>query len=61
MVHNSIMIIVPPFGRFHVPPFTPTYILAKFLVLILSPLVVNEFTVHGSFSFAEEVANFASC
>ena len=26
----------------------------------LSPLTVNEFTVHDSFSFAEEVANFDS-
>ena len=34
---------------------TPTYNLAKFLVSILSPLTVNEFTVHDSFSFAKEV------
>ena len=39
---------------------TPTYNLAKFLVPILWPLTVNEFTVHDSFSFAEEVANFDS-
>ena len=39
---------------------TPTYNLAKFLVPILSPLTVNEFTVHKSFSFAEEAANFDS-
>ena len=41
---------------------TLTYILAKFLVSILSSLTVNEFTVRDSFSFAEEVANFdADC
>ena len=36
----------------------PTYNLAKFLVLILSPLTVNEFTDHDSFLFAEHVVNF---
>ena len=41
---------------------TPTYNLAKFLVSILFPLTVNEFTVHESFLFAEEVVNFdANC
>ena len=41
---------------------TPTYNLAKFLVPILSPLTVNEVTVHDSFLFAEEVVNFdANC
>ena len=41
---------------------TPTYNLAKFLVPILWPLNVNEFTVHDSFSFAEEVVIFdANC
>ena len=41
---------------------TPTYNLGKFLVPILSPLTVNEFTVHDSLLFAEEVANLdANC
>ena len=41
---------------------TRTYTLVKFLVPILSPLTVNEFTVHDAFSFAEEVANIdANC
>ena len=35
----------------------PTYI-AKFLVPILSPLTVNEFLVHDSFSYADEVPSF---
>ena len=37
---------------------TPTYKLAKFLVPILSPLAVNEFSLHDSFSFADEVSSF---
>ena len=37
---------------------TPTYILAKFLVTVLSPLTVNEFTIHDSLSFSEEIVNF---
>ena len=41
---------------------TPTYNPAKFLVSILSPLTINEFTVHDLFAFAEEVVNFdANC
>ena len=43
--------------------FAKLYVdLEKFLVPILSPLTINEFTVHDSFSFAEEVVNFdANC
>ena len=37
---------------------TPVYILAKYLVPILSPLTVNDYTVKGSFTFAKEVINF---
>ena len=33
---------------------------AKFLVSIFSPLTVNEFSVHDSFSFADEVPSFLS-
>ena len=36
------------------------YKLAKFLVPILSPLTVNDYTVKDSFSFAKEVVNFDS-
>ena len=36
---------------------TPTYKLAKFLVPILEPLTTNEFTVKGSFHFAEEIVD----
>ena len=37
---------------------TPVYKLAKFLVPILSPLTVKDYTVKDSFSFAKEVVNF---
>ena len=33
-------------------------VIAKFLVPILSPLTVNDYTVKDSFSFAKEVVNF---
>ena len=35
-----------------------TYLLAKYLNPILSPLTTNEFTVKNSFGFAEEVVNY---
>ena len=34
---------------------TPTYNLAKFLNPISNPLTENEYTVKGSFQFAEEI------
>ena len=37
---------------------TPSYKLAKFLVLLLTPLTSNDFTIKDSFSFAEEVSSF---
>lgn len=36
---------------------TATYALAKFLVPLLSPITVNEFTIKNSYEFAEEVKN----
>ena len=36
---------------------TPTYLLAKYLNPILSPLMTNVFTEKNSFYFAEEVVN----
>ena len=36
---------------------TPTYKLAKFLVRILKPLTINEFTVKDSSHFAEEIVD----
>ena len=61
-VHKPIIDNCPSFRPILSAIGTPTYNLAKFLVPILSPLTVNEFTVHDSFLFAEEVANFdANC
>ena len=37
---------------------TPSYKLAKFLVLLLTPLTSNDFTIKDSISFAEEVSSF---
>ena len=37
---------------------TPVYKLAKYLVPILSPLTVNDYTVKDSFTFAKEIINF---
>ena len=45
----------PPFQPILSALQTPTYNLAKFLVLILSPLTKNEYTVKDSFQFAEEI------
>ena len=39
---------------------TPTYKLAKFLVPMLQPLTINEYTIKDSFTFAEELQNFDS-
>ena len=61
-VHKPIIDNCPSFRPILSAIGTPTYNLAKFLVPILSPLTVNEFIVHDSFSFAEEVVNFdANC
>ena len=61
-VHKPIIDNCPSFRPILSAIGTPTYNLAKFLVPILSPLTVSEFTVYDSFSFAEEVVNFdANC
>lgn len=39
---------------------TPSYKLAKFLVPILEPLTINDYTVSNSYSFAEYVRSFRS-
>ena len=46
---------VPPFRPILSAIGTPTYNFAKFLVPILSPHTVGEFTVKDSFSFSEEI------
>ena len=57
-VHEPIIDNCPSFRPILSAIGTPTYNLANFLIPILSPLTVNEFIVHDSFSFAEEVVNF---
>ena len=60
--HKPIIDNCPSFQPILTAIGTPTYNLEKFLVPVLSPLTVNEFTVHDLFSFAEEVTNFdANC
>ena len=61
-VHKLITDNCPSFRPILSAIGTRTYTLVKFSVSILSPLTVNEFTVHDAFSFAEEVANIdANC
>ena len=36
---------------------TPTYKLAKFLVPIIAPITINEYTVRDSFTFAKEISD----
>ena len=59
-VHKAVINNCPKFRPILSTIGTPTYKLAKFLVLILSPLTSNEFLVHDSFSFADEVSSFCS-
>ena len=37
---------------------TPSYKLAKFFVLLLTPLTSNDYSIKDSFSFVEEVSSF---
>ena len=61
-VHKPIIDNCPSFRPILSAANKPTYNLAKFLVHILSPLTVNEFTAHNIFSSAEEVDTFnANC
>ncbi|XP_057298506.1 uncharacterized protein LOC130629365 [Hydractinia symbiolongicarpus] len=55
-IHKSIVNGSPPFRPILSAIDTPTYNLAKFLVPLLAPLTVNEYTVFNSFSFAEEIS-----
>ena len=57
-VHKCIIDSCPSFRSILSAINTPTYNLAKFLVPILSPLTVNEFTVHYSLLSGQEVHNF---
>ena len=56
-VHKAITDICPPFRPILSAIGTPSYKLAKFLVPKLSSITFNEFTVKGSFAFAEEIVH----
>jgi len=57
-VHKPVIDNTPKFRPILSAINTPVYKLAKFLVPILSPLTVNDYTVKDSFTFAKEVVNF---
>ena len=57
-VHKAVINNCPKFRPILSTIGTPTYKLAKLLVLILSRPTSNEFLVHDSFSFADEVCVF---
>ena len=54
-VHKDIIDNCPPFRPILSAINTPTYKLAKFLVLILKSLTSNEHKIKDSFAFAEEI------
>ena len=56
-VRKAIVDICPPFRPILSAIGTPTYKIAKFLVLLLSCLTVNEFTIKDSFAFAKEIVH----
>ena len=57
-VHKIVIDNIPKFRPILSAIGTPVCQIAKFLVPILSPLTVNDYTVKDSFSFAKEVVNF---
>ena len=57
-VHKTVINNTPKFQPILSAINTPVYKLAKYLVPILSPLTVNDYTVKYSFTFAKEVINF---
>ena len=59
-VHKTVTDGLPSFRPILSAISTPTYKIAKFLVLILEPLTTNEYTIKDSFTFAEEVQGFDS-
>ena len=57
-VHKTVINNIPQFRPILSAINTPVYKLAKYLVPILSPLTVDDYTVKDSFTFAKEVINF---
>ena len=57
-VRKTVVNNTPKFWPILTAINTPTYLLAKYLNLLFSPLTTNEFTVKNYFDFAEEVVNY---
>ena len=57
-VHKTVINSIPQFRPILSAINIPVYKLAKYLVPILSPLTVNDYTVKDSFTLAKEVINF---
>ena len=57
-VHKTVINNIPQFRLIFSAINTLVYKLPKYLVPILSPLTVNDYTVKDSFTFAKEVTNF---
>ena len=54
-VHKSVINNCPSFRPILDAINTPSYKLEKFLLAILSPLIINKYTVNDSFAFAKEI------
>ena len=54
-LHKPLINELPSLGPILSVIGTPTYKLAKFLVLLLSDITQNEFTVKDSFTFVDEI------
>ena len=59
-VHKAVVDVCPPFRPIFSAIGTPTYKLAKYLVLKLASITANEFSVKNSFCFAEKIVNQSS-
>ena len=57
-VHKTVINNTPQFRPILSAINTPVDKLAKYLVLNLPPLPVNDYTVKDSFTFAKEIINF---
>ena len=57
-IHKPIIDNVPPFRSILPATGAPTYKLAKFFLLLLEPITVNEYIMKDTFFFAEELLNY---
>ena len=57
-VHKTVINNTPQFRPILSAINTPVDKLAKYLVLNLPPLPVNDYTIKDSFTFAKEIINF---